>query len=194
MNTDDLRDGLARALYEDDAAHGRMTVAWHDMSDGEDEWYRDQADAALAYLASRADECGTALIKCTHCGVWMCECAANDERGGYAPIVQAWPMEDPPGNGPVSDAGTRSAQGHLGGPESGSDAAGRADRWVGAVVTSGEELDALPDGSAIGLVRRGEFRAFRKSGERWEDERGVRFDEDWLPVRLLYVGEWQGDE
>lgn len=52
MTADETREGLARALWANDLAKGRVGCEWDDLTDETREWFRDDANAALAYLAA----------------------------------------------------------------------------------------------------------------------------------------------
>lgn len=59
---------------------------------------------------------------------------------------------------------------------------------IGDVIETAEELEALPTGSWIGIVRHEEFRTYEKwDDDEWLTERGVVFDPDHLPARVLHV-------
>lgn len=49
------RESLARALYQDDLAHGRVGLSFDDIDPGVRDWYRDNADAALAWFTERVE-------------------------------------------------------------------------------------------------------------------------------------------
>lgn len=59
---------------------------------------------------------------------------------------------------------------------------------TGDVIETREQLEALPTGSWIGIVRHEEFRTYEKwDDDEWLTERGVVFDPDHLPARVLHV-------